>query len=334
MLPDDKALREKLAEVLYGQPSGEEIFACRFHPESLADGACRKCGAPLCAACFGESWPRLYCGDCRRRMTQVNLLKASLKSLKFPVMWVLICVVISGVAYAAGVGRPSMKAIIAADVKYAWYRQEAPQLLVAEGARQRRRAVALDMLGRTEQAKEWNARATESFTRAGELWKETPVGNSIAIAVARTYADNGNYRKAAAVLESLKPDEKDPAFLAHLYYLGLYLEKLGETEAALRSFDRAYSGATQVSAKSLDNLLDRVLNDRNEAARVLKVSLACDAAMSPEQVRELLKDRDLPSMKDDFFRPMRTAPEPEAPPPPEKKKKEAKAPEYQVEKVQ
>lgn len=327
MPAEDRELRENLAEVLYGRPSGEELFSCRFHPGATAGGACRQCGAPLCETCFGESWPRLYCRDCRRRLKQVNLLKASLKSLKYPVLWVLLCVTVSGIAYAAGVGRPDLEALAAADAGRPWFRREAPQLLVAEGARQRRRAVALALLKREEQAKEWNDRAADAFSRAGELWQGTPVENSIAVAVARAYADGGDCRRAVAVLAALNPEERDPAFLSRLYYLGLYYEKLGETENALQWFDRAYAGAEQIARRSFDNLLDRVLNDRNEAARVLKVSLACDAAMSPEQVRALLKDRRLPSKARDDSWEKWEKPEPAAPPPPEKE------PEYQVEKV-
>lgn len=268
-------------------------------------------------------------------MKRVKLLKSGLNSLKLPVMWVLFCAVVSGIAYAAGVGRPTVESISGGEAGKPWFRQEAPQLLIAEGSRQRRRAVALYSLGRMEQSKKWNGWARESFARAAELWKDTPVECCIVVAEARARADGGDYRGAAAMLETLSPAENDPAFLARLYDLGTYWEKLGEKEKARQYFDHAYAGADRVSRKSFDNMLERVLNDRGEAARILKVSMACDAAMSPQTVKDLLKDYDLPAAKQDReaenIRKKWTEQEEQARR--QREKEEAKAPEYQVEKV-
>lgn len=335
-MKDDRELQRDLAEVLYGHDSGEELFACRFHSAENADGACRKCGVPMCRSCMAESWPRLICADCRGRLARVNLLKTGLKSLKLPVMWVLICVIASGIAYAVGVGNPSLEKIIERDNGRAWFRQDAPQLLIGKGSRQQRRAAALRILEHEEQAKKWNGWAVQSFARAGELWRGTPVENSIRTAEARAHAGAGDYRAAITILEALKPENRDPAYLTRLYCLGLYYEKLDDKEQSLQWFDKAYAAAKEVSAKSFDNLLDRVLNDRNEAARILKVSLACDAAMSPEAVKTLLKDHKLPSKSTDdaelesYSEKLKEAKEKWAE---HEKKEEAREPGYQVEKL-
>ncbi len=298
-LPGDQDLQNELAEALYGNTADEGLFACHYHPAEPAVGACRNCGAPLCEGCFSAAWPRMYCTACRSRLKQLNLFKTGLKSLKLPVIWVLICVVASGIAYAVGVGNPSLEKIAERDAKKPWFRHEAPQLLIAKGSRQQRRAAALRILNRNEQAKKWSEWSVEAFADAAELWKNTPVYNSIRVAEAKAVGDLGDYRRALAILEPLELEQKDPAYLARLYTIGLYYEKLGDKAKSLEWFNKAYDGAVLVSKKSFDNLIDRVTGDRNEAARVIKITSACNVLMDPSEIKKLLKDYDLPARRHD-----------------------------------
>lgn len=294
---DNKNLYEELASVIYDGANNDDVFSCVNHPAESSAAACRQCGKPLCMSCFVEAYPRLICSQCRSRQTRKKIIKGGIEALRRPAIWVLICLTASGIAYACGVGNPSISQMKRQDADREWYRQETPMLYIAKANRQRRRAVALDELNRRDEARKWNEWAMESLNTAAELWQGTPAENIVKVAEAKAMIETGEYQRGINIIEPLKLEASSPMHLARLYYLGLAYEKMKNQEKAVHYFDMAYRDADTAREKALDNFLDNMLGSRKEGNKFYLIAYACDVVLTPAEIFATLSDYDLPSNK-------------------------------------
>ncbi len=324
---ENKNLYEELASVIYDGAADDGVFSCINHPAEPSVVACRQCGQPLCMSCFLESYPRLICIQCSSRMTRKKIIKGGLEALRRPALWVLVCLLVSGIAYACGVGNPSLGTLKRRDADRPWYFQQTPMMFIAKANRQHRRAAALDELNRRDDARKWNGWAMDSLNRAAELWKGTPAEDIVKISEAKLLIETGEYQRSASILEPIKLELNSPMYLARLYYLGQSYEKLKNQEKMVHYFDMAYRDADIVREKALDNYLDNVLGNRKEGSKLYLVAHACDVVLSPPEILSLLNDYDLPSNK-------KRTKEPVQPEPKEVKESQPKVePSFKVEKV-
>ena len=98
----------RAAEIVSGLLSRDNPFLCCVHPEEEAAASCRRCGRPLCFRCFSDSYPELLCPDCRTLQHRRELIRGGIRARRLPVLWVMLCVILSGTVYLAGFNKPSI----------------------------------------------------------------------------------------------------------------------------------------------------------------------------------------------------------------------------------
>ena len=90
------AAENRAAEIVSGLLSRDNPFLCCVHPAEEAAASCRRCGRPLCFRCFSDSYPELLCPACRTRQHRQALIRGGFRALRLPVLWVMLCVILSG----------------------------------------------------------------------------------------------------------------------------------------------------------------------------------------------------------------------------------------------
>ncbi len=296
----ERELEESVAAVLNESLAHENVFACSIHPAEPAVAACRRCGKPLCFSCFSESFPELFCLECRAVGRRRALIRGGIGVLKLPVLWVGLCVLFSGIAYWRGFGNPSPAQMIRLDATRAWYMQEAPRLFLGEASRELRRAIDLRHRGREEQALVWARRGVENFARSAELWREAPVYPALRIAEGRGRFFLGDRAGAEKSLTDLELPESSRLFPAFACLRGELCEAAGRPEEAKEFFRRALDSARAAKRKALDDFLDEVLKDTAAGTTFYSVAYACDAMLGYEELLEKLlprSDLDFPDLE-------------------------------------
>ena len=125
----------RAAEIVSGLLSRDNPLLCCVHPEEEAAASCRRCGRPLCFRCFSDSYPELLCPDCRTLQHRRELIRGGIRALRLPVLWVMLCVILSGTVYLAGFNNPSLEGMVRRDARRRWFQQEAPRLCLMRAAR-------------------------------------------------------------------------------------------------------------------------------------------------------------------------------------------------------
>lgn len=287
----DREIKLKAAAII--KPVAAAVcITCRQHP-SAAAALCLKCGRGMCETCFEASHPRLICSDCRSALTPRKLLINALKSLRFPALWVMACVIASGIAYGMGMGNPSPAALAAKDISCPWFLQDLGKLYLAQAGRENQRAAALNYLQRPAESEKWYRQAAESFRKTAEYWKKTPAYYDLVIGEARALSGSGNNQGAIDLLLPLKIPSGDQAYAACQYYLGIIYEKNGNKPDAVECFRRSLNAAGAVAGRQMDNLITMLTGDRREAKMILSVKMMCETNLSYAELQELLKKYNL-----------------------------------------
>jgi tetratricopeptide (TPR) repeat protein len=259
-------------------------MTCCKHPDQPAVVSCVECGKGICQQCLNElpDSYRFICALCVARNIRKKVVFTGLKSLKSPVLWVCLCVLISAVAYAMGVGNPRLSTLMKRDRKWSWYSQDVGKLYLAKASRENQRAAALRELDKPEEAVVWTQRACHSFQQVADYWSSTPVHGYLLAAVAHQYYWAGEYKKALQILKPLKFKYGDPAAVGLNYMLGLVYERLGEKKLAKARFSEAIEEQNSSYMKRLDNFINDMTGNRREAAKICMVRELCGLLISRE----------------------------------------------------
>jgi tetratricopeptide (TPR) repeat protein len=282
-------------DLIMEQLAPDPVISCSKHQEVTAVMSCVVCGQGICQQCLADI-PDSYkftCAICTTRKIKKKIVFTGLKSLKSPVLWVLLCVLISAIAYAMGIGNPRLKTLKKRDLKWNWYSQDVGKMYLSKASRENQRAAALRMLDKPEEALVWNKRACKAFQLAAEYWAKTPVHGYLLAAVAHQYYWDGKYDKALKILKSLKFEHGDPATVGLNYMLGQVYEKIGNKKLAKASFTNAINEERSSYSKKMDNFITTMTGNRREARMVFMVRVVCELKIKPDALREKEKEYDI-----------------------------------------
>ncbi|MFA6101082.1 MAG: hypothetical protein WCV67_04505 [Victivallaceae bacterium] len=302
----DREIKLKAAAIIKPVAAAVSV-TCRRHPSAAAAALCLQCGHGMCGTCFEAALPRMICSSCRSSLTPRKLLINALKSLRFPALWVMACVIASGIAYGMGMGNPSPAALAAKDISWPWFLQDLGKLYLAQGGRENQRAAALNYLQRPAEAEKWYRQAAASFRKTAEYWKKTPVYYDLVIGEARALSGSGNNQGAIDLLLPLKIPPGDQAYAACQYYLGILYEKNGNKPDAVECFRRSLNAANAVAGRQMDSLITMLTGDRREARMIISVKMMCETNLSYAELQELLKKYNLVQEEQSSYRWKRAA---------------------------
>lgn len=293
--PEIRAAAEnRAAEIVSELIGGDNPFLCCVHPEEEAAASCRRCGRPLCFRCFSDSYPELLCPDCRALQHRKALIRGGLRALKLPVLWVMLCVILSGAVYLAGFNNPSLEGMVRRDTRRRWFQQEAPRLCLMRAAREYRRAEKLRRDGDTERAARWAAYSARDFSESARLWHEAPVYPILRFGEANAMALRGEREAARRLLQAIKVPMEHPLTPALRFRQGEWAEESGDKAAAKEYFRASLSAAIRLKQNSLNKFLDHYLTNPVEGNTFFSILYSCNASMVYDEVmKKLLPRREL-----------------------------------------
>jgi hypothetical protein len=255
--------------------------SCAFHPAVRAFSVCPSCGKTLCEAC-SLGGPG-FCKACAKEKAKASLGRKALSFIFQPALWVLLCIGVSAGLYALGVGNPDVEDLSAQDNSREWHRREAPRVFLAQGARERRRAAALDAKGEAKQASVWHLRASQAYAKAAELWAGSPPAFAPALASASELALSGDARRAFELASKLVPPVEPQDALFHHFILARIASAAGEKEAARSEYLEALKLARQCSQSPLDGVFSHLRGSLAEAAFNADLRILCGLDFSPDE---------------------------------------------------
>lgn len=257
-------------------------MACAFHPESEAFSVCPVCGRPLCKSCALA--PDGHCPLCRSAMAKAGLLKKILSAFCQPVLWVFLCIAVAAGLYSLGIGNPSIEELGKMDAARVWHLQEAPKVLLAQGARERKRAKVLASQGSSEEAAKWYARASESYAKAAELWGNAPAAFAPALAAAETLSLSGAPSQALELAKRIKPPEAEADLMDFHFAFANIAAAAGDTALAQLQFQKAMKSAKVTNNSPMEGIITALTGDRNEATFAAKVRIVSGLSAKPGDV--------------------------------------------------
>ena len=262
--------------------SPDGLLPCSKHPDHAAVLTCVECGAGICQQCLIEipDSYRLLCPACNLKKIKKKIVFTGFKTLKSPVLWVVLCVLISAVAYAMGVGNPRLETMKKRDQKWNWYAQDVGKMYLSKATRENQRAAALVILGRPDEAVKWYARAAIAFELAADYWKATPVYEYLRAATASAYIQTGKSDKALEILDSIKLKHGDPSAVGVAFMQGRAHEKLGHNDKAKQAFKLALEKRDDSISRKMDDFIDVMTGDRREAKMIFSIRELCGLNIS------------------------------------------------------
>ncbi|OGV52287.1 MAG: hypothetical protein A2X49_17140 [Lentisphaerae bacterium GWF2_52_8] len=285
--PDKSASLRDQALAIAGTPgsTAPDKF-CSFHPERQAALLCSCCAAAICVECLAEiSEPlAISCAKCREEERKRNSATAFFRILRLPAIWVLLCLFASALAYAAGLGNPSLDELIRTDKGKEWNLRKAPQLLVRQAARERRHAIDMAKRQEKEQAKRWAARAATSFQRSAAFWADAPISADLKIAEAEMQELAGESVAALRTLESIKIPNDYPSDAVLQYRMGLLLQEAGNEKEASARFEKALAATRTSHEKTFEQMIDLLSAERRKADLQGKIRVVCGTAESLDKI--------------------------------------------------
>ena len=294
----EQEILKEVSEIIFPL-TGKPDVLCREHQEEKAVVLCSKCSAGICWECLRKSDnpAELICLQClAEASTGFSFLKY-LKVLKFPALWVLLCIAFAGIAYGLGVGNPNLGEMEKKDKNDPWYRKDAGTILFAQASRERQRAAALRYLNRDAESEKWSLFAANSFAKCGEYWKKTPAEVNLKVAEALMIADAGDIDEAIELLSLMQETRTDQVYPVLHYHLGqLYLKKKDDKKAD-ECFRNAW-GSRPTGGLGIDTLLFDAANNMKEAEMMGKVRIICNTKWTPEMTqfcKKRLKIKDDPA---------------------------------------
>lgn len=282
---ENKTEQEVLKEIagIIFPLTGKPDVVCREHKDAKAIVLCSQCSAGICWDCMrkGVNPEKMMCPQCTAEAEAGLSFFKYLKVLKFPAIWVLVCITAAGIAYGLGVGNPNLDEMQIKDKADPWYRKDAGTILLAQASRERQRAAALRVLNRDEEAKKWSLMASKSFAKCAEYWQGTPAVVNLKIAEALMLADAGDPDSALALLQNINIAPADQIYPSFQFHQGkIYLIKENNKKAD-EFFSHAWQSKPGIGV-DFDATLFEIANNPKEAEMVGKLRLICDTKWTPQ----------------------------------------------------
>lgn len=281
---------EQIAERLEPFAASSQL-QCNKHPKNEAVMTCTGCGYGMCHDCIKltATTGAVICQSCSATAKKKYALSAMFKLLKLPAAWVLLCVFISGIAYSCNFSNPSLSTMSTREAKRPWFQKQVGKLLLDKASRENKRAAALRILKKDQEAVMWNQRAAVSFAKTAEYWRDTPVYHALKVGEARAILQSGDPKRALTMFKSIKIKTSSVIYPSYSYYIGQAYEKIDDSQQAQKYFQQAMSAAEIVEKQQLDNYLDLMTNDRRRAKVIRSIRLICGATLDVSYLENKLK---------------------------------------------
>ncbi len=294
---------EQIAELLKPFATSSEL-KCNKHPETEAIMTCTGCGYGLCHDCIKltASQGEIICQSCSALAKKKQAVGLGVKLLKLPATWVLLCVLISGLAYSCNFSNPSLAVMKQREAKRPWFQQQVGKLLLDKASRENQRAAALRILKKNEEAVTWSKRAALSFAKTAEYWHDTPIYATLKLGEARSILESGDPERALIMFKTIKVKPNSVISPSYNYYIGQAYEKNNDTQKAQKYFQQAMTAAEIVEKQQLDNLLDLETNDRRRGKVICSARIICGATLDVSDLTEKLEKYGIKPKPEPLFR--------------------------------
>lgn len=289
--PNNMTTLEQVAKLLEPHAATFEQH-CYKHPANEATMLCTVCGCGMCTQCIGESSASklaIICESCSTATRNRQALNSVVKLLKLPAAWVILCVIISGIAYSCNLSNPSLTRMGEIEANRPWFQKQVGKLLLDKASRENQRAAALRYLKKSAQAAVWSKRAAVSFAKTAEYWQTTPVYNALKIGEARSLLAGGNPQRALKILKTIKVKNASITYPGYAYYLGQAYAKNGDPKRAWQCFQQAMSAAEIVQRRQQEYFVELMSGDRRAAKVICSVRMICGVNLSVNDLAEKLK---------------------------------------------
>lgn len=280
---------ERVAEIVYPLVESPDVECC-VHEGRQALITCSICGAGMCEECLRSRIGEVdvICERCMIDKKRKASFLYAVKSLRLPVIWVLACIVFAGVAYYMGIGNPTVAELTKRDAKWPWYVHRVGKLYLAQGSREKQRAVVLTSQGKNSEARRWFWLAALSFGKAADYWKDTPGRAELIIAQADMLSEARLPSRALELMTPLRREIPEGSQLSMIYdyYCGKFTEKAGLSQESSTYFQNALNIAERGRESVIDQMITRLSGNRKEAEFRMKLAAICGTDMSPNEVIE------------------------------------------------
>lgn len=286
--PEQEILSE-ISEVIFPLTSKPAI-SCAIHQDKKAVLLCSECSDGICSFCLSEteSFSRLICRNCLQKEKNDRSLLHYFRIVKFPALWVMICIVFAGIAYGMGVGNPDFEYMEQKDKDDPWYMKDAGTILFSQASRESQRAAALRYLNREHEARLWSLKASEAFAECALYWKDTPALPDLKTAEALMLGYAGDFDSAVEMLKALSVKYPDQIAVVQYHIAQLYLQN-GDDKQADIHFRKAWESRSGLKS-GMDNIIDGVANSMKELEMMTKVRIICHTLWTPK-MNESIKKR-------------------------------------------
>lgn len=219
------------------------------------------------------------------------------RAMCLPVFWVMGCILVSGLAWRAGVGNPDLARMAVEDQGKPWHVRRPGRLRLDKAAREQQRAAVLRLQGDHAGAAAWSRRAAASFLATAEQWADTPVTPDVLVAAATAAGAGGDPDAAIATLLAMAPPTDHGTALVRQYRLGLLASDAKRDDLARASLSAvANADPATVAGVGFDALLDRVADNRREAEMIARIRAVCGTDLPPgEMIRDARRRLGMPA---------------------------------------
>ncbi len=284
----EKRLQEAYGEVenLLKPMLKATATTCKYHPKQVAALTCASCGCGLCWNCIREvaNPARITCPECKSASVKKKTLLAAFTALKFPGLWVAVCILISGITYACGIGNPTPEQYAKADADIPWYRQRAGKLYLEKAARERQRGAMLKHHKHKNEAVIWYLRAADSFASSAKYWQNAPILKDLTVAGAMMLEEGDKPEEAIKKLNSIKVTNKDKVAAVYYYTRARIEEKLGNKAAAMKSYDAAHGACQAGRGSFMNKFIDRHTKNKWESDFLTKAAQVCGVEIPVSEI--------------------------------------------------
>ncbi len=247
--------RATLVQII-GQVSDPEPTPADDHLGAQAEVVCDTCHRFLTWAAVevADEDCGFRCAACMAATRQSAARRRLIRMLRSPLTYVILLVVMSGVLFAAGVGRLQPRVVQQRDALKPWFRHRLPRLHALQGGRVRMRVLVLEEEGHRSEVARWARLGNHAFNRAADLWQGTDAEPHLRVAATVMSAYTGDTQVAHATLKALAPDYPPDSkeHLSYLFYRGRIALAAGDRQAAIDDLESVLRGIGSGREKMLD----------------------------------------------------------------------------------
>ncbi len=294
-------LEKIVAELRNSQSSN---YPCSVHEDSESLFVCASCGGGICKKCLTEIKfaDPLICKECakiadQKKVTEQKKASGIVRKLlsysNAPLIWVLFCIVLAGLLFAFGIGKPDLEKYREADMKLPWFFQRNGLILLSKATREKHRSAYLSKKGDSEKARQWAKASASSFLKTADFWKDSKIYGDLMIAYCAILAESGEKKIALKQLEALKSDDS-----RLIPYISLNKIRIRD-ENNPEEFERIAREIMREKQNLFDDLITRLADDSREGEFIEKVRIVCGTSPSSFEIAKFAEKYSLP--KDDLF---------------------------------